>query len=649
MYLKESADSKYNNEMESKMIRKVFKLSVISSMVVGFLTACQLTSSTKSDVPLPEPMFKEATTDFPRAEKNLRQWDTPVVADLDQDGYPDLLMNDHGFSLRVMWNNKGKYSKPYDLIMGDMHGVSVADFDKDGNQEIIISRGGGSGSNARNSIIYRVDKKRNFTVVPDFKEPLAFMRGRTVKFTDADNDGDLDLLNFAFPSNEMIKKSQSENYIYENNGKELTLNNVLPAFVKADGQKTLLTDFNGDNVIDLLVYGHDYVRAFQGEGDLTFKQVTDNVLPTKYRHVNGIAEIDYDNDGDFDIVMTRGYEFVAGETFFNEQTKTLGFYAKRGKFTFDGLKVGDVMNIENLQSQWPNKALYLGESAYEYMYPGETHSGRDVRLVNSDTLGFPDTTEKKGTYLGYVGNQEWRLVVNMFSPSSGVLHGVESYPAYDHKPGLSDILLENINGKYVDVSVKAGFIAAENNMAIAIADVDNNGFQDVVIAKRGNIVTKNESVVYLNTGKKTFEENVITGLISTELGARGMGIEPVDYNKDGRVDFVQGNERGKWHLFKNTFDTAAKNNFVTVNVGTLAQDKVSALGALVNIEACGNSQVKRVGSSGATYSLSFDQNVHFGLGQCQEVSKVTVTWSNNVTQQAKAVKANTILNIGQFN
>ncbi|WP_076420161.1 CRTAC1 family protein [Colwellia sp. UCD-KL20] len=632
------------------MIRKAFKLSVISSMVVGFLTGCQLTSSTKSDASLlPVPMFKEVTNDFPRAEKNLRQWDTPVVADLDQDGYPDLLMNDHGFSLRVMWNNKGNYSKPYDLIMGDMHGISVADFDKDGNQEIIISRGGGSGSNARNSIIYRVNKNRKFTVVPDFKEPLAFMRGRTVKFTDADNDGDLDLLNFAFPSKEMIQKDKSESYIYENNGTELILNNVLPTFVKADGQKTLLTDFNGDNVIDLLIYGHDYVRAFQGQGDLTFKQVTKSVLPTKYRDVNGIAEIDYDNDGDFDIVMTRGHEFVAGETFFNEQTKTLGFYTKRGKFTFDGLKVGDVMNIENLQSQWPNKALYLGESAYEYMYPGETHSGRDVRLVNSDTLGFPDTTEKKGTYLGYVGNQEWRLVVNMFSPSSGILHGVESYPAYDHKPGLSDILLENVNGKYVDVSVKAGLVTAENNMAIAIADVDNNGFQDIVIAQRGNIVTKNESVVYLNTGKKTFEENVITGLISTELGARGMGIEPVDYNKDGRVDFVQGNERGKWHLFKNTFDIAAKHNFVTVNVGTLAQDKVSALGALVNIEACGNSQVKRVGSSGATYSLSFDQNVHFGLGQCQEVSKVTVTWSNNVTQQAKAIKANTILNIGQFN
>jgi len=171
--------------------------------------------------------FEEVKRDFPIEDKNLRKWDAPVIADLDQDGYPDVLLNDHGFGIRVCWNNKGHFSKPYDIIMGDLHGISIGDFDFDGNLEIIVSRGGGSGSNARNSKIFRVNPQREFTALPDFHEPLALMRGRTVQFIDGDKDGDLDLLNFAFP--DKSKNGKSENYIYENNGEgQLLLSSTLP-------------------------------------------------------------------------------------------------------------------------------------------------------------------------------------------------------------------------------------------------------------------------------------------------------------------------------------------------------------------------------------------------------------------------------------
>ena len=112
--------------------------------------------------------FVEAHQDFPKEEKNLRKWDAPVVADLDQDGYLDLLLNEHGFSIRVMWNNKGRFAPPHDIIMGDMHGISVGDYDLDGNLEIIISRGGGSGSNARNSKMFRVNRQREFIALARF-------------------------------------------------------------------------------------------------------------------------------------------------------------------------------------------------------------------------------------------------------------------------------------------------------------------------------------------------------------------------------------------------------------------------------------------------------------------------------------------------
>ncbi len=562
--------------------------------------------------------FTEVFEEFPILDKNLRKWDAPIVADLDQDGYLDLLLNNHGLGLQVCWNNKGRFAKPFDIIMGDLHGVSVGDIDSDGNLEMVVSRGGGSGSNARNSKLYKITKNREFIELPDFDVPLELMRGRTIKLIDGDNDGALDLLNFAFPDSE--KKGKSENYIYKNTGKgDLILNGTLPA-IKVDGQKTLITDFNGDNILDILLYGNGKVKAYQGNGDLTYTEVTDKIFPFDIDEVTSIVEIDVDNDGDFDLYFTRGLDFEKGETFYDNETKVFGFFTKRGKFQFEDLEVGDVLNMENFQSQWPNNDTYfIGESSYDYEFEGETHSGKNIRLVNSHALGFPDNANyeaKKGWYIGYVGNDKWRLAGFLFAPSTGIVHGVKNYPNYKHPEGLQDILLENKGGKFIDATEKFNLLHKEHTTAVTVADFDNNGYKDLLVIKRGDLIHVNKSFVYLNKGDSGFELLEGHNIVSSELGAIGMAVETIDYNNDGKVDVIIGNERGKWHLFKNELSDANSNNYITIQVGNSKSGKATALGALVEIKTCGNSQKQRIGSTGAAYSLSFNNYVHFGLGDC---------------------------------
>ncbi|WP_303317306.1 CRTAC1 family protein [Flavivirga abyssicola] len=589
--------------------------------------------------------FKEVFKEFPRQEKNLRKWDAPVVADLDQDGYLDLLINDHGFGIQVCWNNKGKFAKPYDVIMGDLHGVSAGDIDFDGNIEIVMSRGGGSGSNARNSKMYRV-VGREFIPMGDFKEPLALMRGRTVGFVDIDNDGDLDLLNFAFPDG--AKKGQTENYLYENNGGELVLNSTLPAS-KIDGQKVLLTDFNGDNVMDIVMYGHGNVKIYQGGEGFTFEDVSKKVLPRSIDEVTGVVEIDYDNDGDFDLYFTRGLDFETGETFFNKESKTLGFYTKRGEFNFDDIETGDVLQMENFQSQWPNNdTFYIGEASYDYEFEGETHSGKNIRLVNSDALGFPDNAnykEKKGWYIGYVGNKKWKIAGFLWAPATGIVRGVKDYPKYGNPEGLSDILLENKGKKFQDATKKMNLLFKAHSSAATVADFDNNGFQDILIVPRGNLVNENEAIVFMNKGESGFEKLQGHNIISTELGAIGMAVENLDFNNDGKVDVVIGNERGKWHLFEN--NVTKTNNYLVVQVGDAPSKKATALGALVTIKSGKNIQQRRIGSTGAQYSLSFNNRVHFGLGSSNQPVKVKITWTNGETVEHKISKLNTTTFIGK--
>ncbi|TNJ42405.1 CRTAC1 family protein [Tamlana fucoidanivorans] len=593
--------------------------------------------------------FVEAKKDFPRQEKNLRKWDAPVVADLDQDGYLDLLINDHGYGIQVCWNNKGKFAKPFDIIMGDLHGVSAGDFDLDGNIEVIMSRGGGSGSNARNSKMYRV-VGRDFVPMKDFKEPLALMRGRTVQFVDINNDGNLDLLNFAFP--DASKKGKSENYIYKNNGQgELVLQDTL-APSKADGQKVLVTDYNGDQVLDLVMYGHGKVKIYKGGDGFTFEDVTKKVLPFDIDNVTGVAEIDFDNDGDFDLYFTRGHDFEIGETFFNSETKDFGFFTKRGKFQFEDLEAGDILSLENFQSQWPNNDTYfIGEASYDYEFEGETHSGKDIRLVNSNALGFPDNTnyeDKKGWYIGFVGNNSWRIAGFLWAPATGVVHGVKNYPAYNHKEGLPDMLLENKGGKFHDVTKKAGVFFNDNSSAVAIADFNNDGFSDILVVPRGNLVYKNKAIIFANRNGEIFKKLENPNIMSPELGAIGMAVETLDYNNDGNVDVVVGNERGKWHLFKNVLSVAdIDNKYAIVNIGYAPSKKVSALGAMVTIVYGNQKQQKRVGSTAAQYSLSFNNLIHFGLGADVKSAKIIVTWSNGETVEHKISKFNTQISVGK--
>ncbi len=577
--------------------------------------------------------FKEMVKDFPREEKNLRKWDAPVVADLDQDGHLDLLLNDHGFGVRVCWNNNGRYTRPHDIIMGDLHGITVGDFDLDGDLEIVMSRGGGAGSNARNSKLFRVDRERNFTELPDFDVPLDLMRGRTVKLVDGDNDGDLDLLNFAFPDKE--KMGESENYVYENDGAgQLVLFSKLPS-IKANGQKTLVTDFNNDGVVDILLFGHEKVRVFQGSGDLTYEEVTKKIFPTNFSEVTSMLEIDYDNDGDFDLFLTRGKEFEKGETFYDSDSQVWGFFTKRGDFQFEDLVVGDILNIENFQSQWPdNDAFYIGETGYTYEFEGETHSGKNMRLVNSDALGFPDKFhEDRGTYIGYVGNRAWRIAGNLWAPATGVVHGVESYLEFEHPKGLADVLLENKNGKFVQAYNKNSPFLEEHTMGSASADFDNNGYSDILVVRRGDLIHENESLIFFNQGGSNFVQLDNPNIVSTELGAIGMCVETLDYNQDGRIDVVVGNERGKWHLFKNQLKRSENENYLVVEVGNSPSNQATALGAIVTVATCGNQQVKRVGSTGAVYSLSFNPFIHFGLGICNEPATVKVVWSNGETAE----------------
>jgi len=592
----------------------------------------------QADVDKESIFFEPVINHLPLKNSNLRKWDVATVTDLDQDGFPDLLLNDHGFSLKVLWNNNGRFAKPYDLIMGDMHGISAGDFDKDGSVEIAVSRGGGAGSNARNTKLFRIGKDRSISAMSELDNPLPFMRGRTVKLVDLNQDGWLDLLNFAFPSREM--KGKRESYVFKNTQDGQFSEVTRLPVVKGDGQKTLVTDFNNDGLPDLIIYGNDKARAYQASKAFDYNDVTDKVFPSPLLDVTSINEIDFDNDGDFDLFITRSVEYQPGQTFYNKSQQLMGYYWLRGAHKFPPFKAGPVIEFINFQSQWPTKDLFIGESAYPYAFEGETHIGRDVRLVNSDALGFPDSLDKKGAYIGYIGNDLWQFATATFSISTGVIKGVKAFQEMAAPDALNDILLENIGEKFEDASQRLGIDYHANTVASAVADINNDGYGDLVIAQKGDLIHPNSALVFTNEKGKKFKQITSHGVTSTELGALGLGIEALDYDLDGHIDMLVGNDRGKWHLFHNT---ASQNNFFGIYVPSSPKANGNATGAIVEVLACGTLQKKKVGQTSAAYSSSANNALHFGLGDCDEPVTVTITWSDKAQTTKTFSKLNAYL------
>lgn len=626
-----------------------FKHPVIG--ILGLAAAGCQTSALSQSLPTAMPteqanLFEEATSDITFENVNRRKWDNAIIADLDQDGFQDLLLTDHGYSIKLYWNNKGKYAKGTDLIVGDMHGITVGDYNSDGEIDILISRGGGSGSNARNAKVFHVSKNRQITDAIDFKEDFKKMRGRTTKFVDGDNDGDLDLFLTGIPLD--FSDPDGANYTYENDGKgEFVFKEYLPRTLK-EGHRILVTDFNNDNIADLVFYGFDRITLLEGQGDLKYKDVSDSLFKfdNKVGEITSIAEIDFDNDGDLDLYVTRAKDIPHGATFYDSEHKTLAFYARRAPLRLEDLELGEVLDIENYQAAWPDLPVWVGESGYQLKFDGETHSGQDIHIVSSDALGWPDKQDKQGLHFGYIGNDKWRLETRSNPIMTGVIHNVPSYPDYEFEAGPQDMLLENTGAGFVDVTQKANLIRNDHTRSVAVGDYDNDGHQDLLIVRQGNPAQPNKSLLYFNQGDGTFKERDHHGVISNELGATGLGVETLDYNKDGRLDVVINNERGKWHLFKNKAALLENAHYITLNIGPSPSGKASALGASVTLKACGKSPIQRVGGSSSPYSQSFNTQLHFGLGACSQDITATVNWSDGGTVTQSYSKVDMIHTIG---
>lgn len=621
----------------------------------GLLLSCTLfasvfvETSAHGKAQSPAPLFVEAGKEvLPLEDRSRRKWDTAIVADLDGDGLMDLILTEHGQDLDVYWNNGGTFSEPQKIVSADIHGQTVADYNRDGKLDLIIYPGGGGGKKPSNPVTYHLEG-RTFVKDGTF-DHFERCRGRVVKLVDVDNNGSLELLTTGFALQDTKQIQEGANLLYaldENQTYQFV--SRLPHTKDRLGMRMLVTDYNNDGIFDTFVYGGKQIAAGTGGEGLNFSDNTSSVLGklSKIGNVSSMVEIDYDNDGDFDLFLTRSEHPFEHRSSHDPDCGCFAFFSRFKPMEMDDIQVEGNLKVENLQTAYPHHDVMVGAEKRLLEFNVEQHGHKDFTLTPEEATGWPEDLTAKGLYIGYLGDQWWRIYVDAKSPVAAVIHNVVSTPATIPSEDMPAKLLENRDGVFFDVTESMGIAIAEQTTGSAIGDFDNDGWSDIFVVRYGTRTKPTEQIIYRNTGGKGFVRVENHGIISEELGSTGLAAEVFDYNLDGKQDIIYCNERGRWHLCTNQQDLSG-NNHLIVRVGNSPSGKALALGACLTIHAGENTYKRIVGQTASSFGQNANNYLHVGLGSTEKIDSMEVRWTNGEKQTVSIATLNQIIPIGTF-
>ncbi|HEX2162325.1 MAG TPA: CRTAC1 family protein [Thermoanaerobaculia bacterium] len=222
------------------------------------------------------------------------------------------------------------------------------------------------------------------------------------------------------------------------------------------------------------------------------------------------------------------------------------------------------------------------------------------------------------------------------------------------------------DGTFVDVSRETGTCDSDWGWAGKLADLDNDGWEDLFTVN-GLRSAGPESYVpllleailvpgvdfadlrsYPDIGDRTWSgyqrERLFRNLggtfvdvaaaagVDADLDGRGVGV--ADLDRDGRLDLVQTNADQPSLLYRNV--STGTGHWVALElVGTRSNRE--AIGARVTLTAGGVRQVQEV-DGGNGYASQSSLRLHFGLGAAVRVERIEVRWPSGLVEVVEGVE-----------
>lgn len=485
--------------------------------------------------------------------------------DFDNDSYLDLFVTSISPPGNYLYRNQGdgtfkEVTKGANLFSPTgSWGLAWGDFDNDGCLDVYVVKLGSNKSleSGENDRLYKNNCDGTFTDVTFSAGIVEKYHGRGIAWGDYNNDGYLDIYvaNHGIPiegkEKEGIFYTSEPNILYRNN-KDGTFNNVAKELGVEDFSGTLnhntITlparsgvsfqpiwfDYDGNGTLDLFVATDGGVSPlFRNNGNGIFSDVTEEAGINVGGTGMGVAVGDYDGDLDLDFYQTNYDENY--------------LWKNNGNGTFN--EVAQKAKVANNSLGWAT-----------LFFDFDNDADLDLYVINGS------------------------LAQKLISQES-------------KRHGSRDALYENEGeGKFSEVTKKAGVSDFEVGTGAAFADYNNDGFLDV----------------FVDNDDGTFHTY---------------------HHKHGLND--ETFNRGENLLFKNLGN---KNNWISVElIGT--KSNRNGIGAKVRIRTGKKTQIQQV-ISGSSFLSQNSLWPHFGLGKARLIDEIEVTWPSGKVQTIKNIKPN---------
>mmetsp|Transcript_4345 Transcript_4345/g.13139 ORF Transcript_4345/g.13139 Transcript_4345/m.13139 type:complete len:510 (+) Transcript_4345:57-1586(+) len=232
------------------------------------------------------------------------------IADIDRDGRYDLVLTNHNLDPVDWYWSKGRSSfsksSASKLKFADFHGVAAGDLNGDGDLDVIVTIGGSRGRRPAKPMIVETKRRRKLSTNRGGKFGLGThgFRGRSPRFIDMDGDGDLDIL--YVNAKPFRGRKYPHHVVYENLGRGRFRRRPGLTFGGVRAKWLTLIDVNGDGHMDILFMSWYFVQLWVWRGPFRYRNESWRIPGAhKMRFVRCGAEFDMDNDGDFDLYLTR--------------------------------------------------------------------------------------------------------------------------------------------------------------------------------------------------------------------------------------------------------------------------------------------------------------------------------------------------------
>jgi hypothetical protein len=283
----------------------------------------------------------------------------------------------------------------------------------------------------------------------------------------------------------------------------------------------------------------------------------------------GVAVIDYDNDGDFDLYFTNGARFPDLQKVSPSYHNAL--LRNKGDATFEDVTAGAGLAGETLgytlgaaaadfdNDGWTDLFVANGGAANTLYRNNGDGTFRDVTASSGLAAKPAGTLSVQGAWVDYDRDGLLDLVVSNYTIWTAATDrpcvrpdGVDFYCHPKLYPPVPHQLYRNRGGgKFDDVTARSGFSKSPGKgMGVAIADFNGDGWSDVFIA---NDTEANS--LFINRGDGVFEDRALRmGVAYNDDGATvsAMGADARDFDNDGWPDIFYNNLATQiWALFRN--------------------------------------------------------------------------------------------------